>query len=670
MAASKPSAMAASNGASSSKAPLIESDEETADPSHEPVGRKVAPLPGHLDHHCTDPVWILILMVAFGPLYLPISAAVTEGDLSKFTRGFDYTGRMCGRDLCDNGQVCGRFIYYCSKFGEEGVDTLHPICVDSCPTSNLTSHVCFDEETGSTVLVQDWPTEEFNMKCLQRTHHLKEVKEHHRKRLAGDLSRFKAGGHTSGTVLDCIASIAKAKWHLVIVVFVSIAAGFMYMLFLWSCLRFLIYGSLVLVILIPSAFGIFHLFLVWRGGGFSAALGGDQAVQQSLWMGSVGICVGAFLWCTLKQIFDRIQTAEGCIVATTECLFEIPCILLEPAISLLLKMLVAVPLIFFVLGYASTGEMLLIQDQDGSLHRRLSLEPKQWGLIAYCLFVLAWSLELVHNATQYVLAYISEMWYFTPYVDDQKVDVPQVCLFVEATFNLFRYHLGSVILASLLKTVFRVPKILSYGVFLLGCCKYAKHKEAAAENGHSCTCAFMFATLRKEGFMDMAITSASYCEATEHATETLDDSSTELVLTWTQIIFELGGWALMTGVAALYMAVTVNSNPHFSDPEDDMFLKEPDAVVIAASLLGLAVGISFMNVFDAIGDTILYCLALEEQRYRQLHGAGNPFYNDSSWCTCRDNASGGFFSWMMGYTDEDDEDHHRVQYAPRSLKSH
>ena len=56
-----------------------------------------------------------------------------------------------------------------------------------------------------------------------------------------------------GMVLDCVASIAMARWHLLIVAFVSIAAGLMYMLFLWSFLDFLIHGSVVLVILMPTA---------------------------------------------------------------------------------------------------------------------------------------------------------------------------------------------------------------------------------------------------------------------------------------------------------------------------------------------------------------------------------------------------------------------------------
>ena len=670
------------------KVPLMESDVETAaeasvETSHEPVGRSVAPLPGQWHHHCTDPCWILLLIAAVGVLYFPIQEAMQTGDMSKYMRGFDYMGRMCGRDECAPGQICGRFIYFCSKVEENGIDTLHPICVDSCPTNNLTSHVCFDSDTQSTLLVPDWPTEEFNMKCLQRSHRLRAEEEHERKRLAGDVTRFKGGaGHTPGILLDCIASIARARLHLVVVIFVSTAAGFMYMLFLWSCLKFLIYGSLVLVILIPSSFGLWHLFIVYRGGGVTAALSGNLQIQQSLWMGLAGVSIGLFLWCTLKQIFNRIQTAEGCIMATTECLFELPFVLLEPAFSLLAKVMIALPLFILMLEYASTGEMQLIATERG-IHRHLQLRKEQWGIIFYFAFLIAWTLELVHNMTQYILAFIAQRWYFTPYVGEQKVDVPGICVTFESTCNLFRYHFGSVVFGSLLKTLFRIPKMFAYSIFLLGCCKYSKHKEVKESSGTKFTASLMFALLRKEGYMDMAITSSDYCEATEHATFTLDDSSTELVLTWTQIIFELGGWVLMTGVGALYMAVTVHSNPRFTDATDDeMFLKEPDAVVALAGVLGLAVGVSFMNVFDVIGDTILYCLALEEQRFTQLRNASNPHHKDDAtlierWegltnkvlslvfcieagaftprCTCRDSSSGGFLSWMMGY-DEYEQD--------------
>eukprot|EP00439_Symbiodinium_sp_Y106_P003582 s1125_g1.t1 len=474
------------------KAPLmVESDLETAadgsdESGHEPVGRSVAPLPGHLDHHCTDVWWIFVLIAALAVLYVPSLQGIQNGDMSKFMRGFDYQGRMCGRDICDNGEVCGRFVYFCSRtvVGEEGIDTLHPICVDSCPTSNLTSHVCYDEQTLSTVSVPDWPTEEFNMKCLQKSHAAREsclfeTQEHERKRLAGDMTRFKDAAGTPGLLLDCIASLTKARVHLVIVIFVAIIAGFMYMLFLWACASFLIHGSLTLMTIIPLAFGIFQLLMAFHGGGFSAAIGGDLAVQQSLWVGLTGVSFGAIMCCTMVKIARGVNTAEGVVTATTECLFEIPSILLEPAFSLMIKVLLAGPLIFLALDYASTGKMYLIQGEHG-IHRNLSLQAEQWGVILYFFVMILWVLELVHNMTQYILAYVSQRWYFTPYVDDQKIDLPQIFLVVEATWNLFRYHLGSVIFGSFLKTLLRVPKMIAYVIFLVGCCSVSAKRNSKA----------------------------------------------------------------------------------------------------------------------------------------------------------------------------------------------
>ena len=98
--------------------------------------------------------------------------------MSKYTSGFDYNGRMCGHDICDNGEVCGDFIYFCSNLGESGIDTFHPICIDSCPTSNLTSHLCYDEASMGPLLVKDWPTKEYGMKCLQRSHRVWALLEH------------------------------------------------------------------------------------------------------------------------------------------------------------------------------------------------------------------------------------------------------------------------------------------------------------------------------------------------------------------------------------------------------------------------------------------------------------------------------------------------------------
>eukprot|EP00913_Durusdinium_trenchii_P001123 g1031.t1 len=341
-------------------------------------GHEVSPLPGHLEHYCTNVMWIFFLPLALGFLYFPIQAAMEEGDVSKFFRGFDYYGRtvavaplrfrgfvMCGRDVCETGP-CGRFIYFCARNAEEFPDTAHPICVDSCPTSNLTSHICWDADAMAAVSMPDVPTVEFNMKCLQREHAIKDLtlsekEDAKESRLFQGLSRFRGAGSIEGFLMDSVRAPGGK---------VASDVCFFYMLFLRYLSGFLIHVSLLLMMIVPACFGLFHLFKVFTSGGLSEVIGGNTEVQTSFLSGIAGMCVALVLCCTLAHISRGIQTAEGCILATTDCMFEIPSILLEPLVSLVLKTLTVGPMVGLMLVYASTGRMRLISDyaQISSTH--------------------------------------------------------------------------------------------------------------------------------------------------------------------------------------------------------------------------------------------------------------------------------------------------------------
>ncbi|CAK9010950.1 Choline transporter-like protein 3 [Durusdinium trenchii] len=275
-----------------------------------------------------------------------------EGDVSKFFRGFDYYGRMCGRDVCETGP-CGRFIYFCARNAEEFPDTAHPICVDSCPTSNLTSHICWDADAMAAVSMPDVPTVEFNMKCLQREHAIKEKEDAKESRLFQGLSRFRGAGSIEGFLMDSLHSLARAKLIVLSTFGVALATSFFYMLFLRYLSGFLIHVSLLLMMIVPACFGLFHLFKVFTSGGLSEVIGGNTEVQTSFLSGIAGMCVALVLCCTLAHISRGIQTAEGCILATTDCMFEIPSILLEPLVSLVLKTLTVGPMVGLMLVYVA-----------------------------------------------------------------------------------------------------------------------------------------------------------------------------------------------------------------------------------------------------------------------------------------------------------------------------
>ncbi|CAJ1428497.1 unnamed protein product [Effrenium voratum] len=130
---------------------------------------------------------------------------------------------MCGRDLCDNGVPCGSLTYFCARPEDVKPDTAHPICVGVCPTSNQTSHICFDQTSG-TVALPDAPTVQFNMKCLQQRHLEEENSKH---LISRGMERFKEAGSFEGLFMDSAHSIKRAQLLMLYVFLVSGTATFL-----------------------------------------------------------------------------------------------------------------------------------------------------------------------------------------------------------------------------------------------------------------------------------------------------------------------------------------------------------------------------------------------------------------------------------------------------------
>merc|ERR1719183_356359 len=79
------------------------------------------------------------------------------------------------------GNICGEgvkqqepYVYWCAvKGGGLGwqpvteLDLHHPICVKNCPTTGAGEHACYDQHTGTSHVVPDYPTFSFaGVKCV------------------------------------------------------------------------------------------------------------------------------------------------------------------------------------------------------------------------------------------------------------------------------------------------------------------------------------------------------------------------------------------------------------------------------------------------------------------------------------------------------------------------
>jgi hypothetical protein len=461
--------------------------------------------------------------------------------------------------------------------------------------------------------------------------------------------------------LEIAGSIERSKSTFAVTILVVTLAGFAYLYFLKVFAVLVIYFSVTLIIVVPTVAGFWELWNVQSTGFMTTleSLEGRDHLRFSVGMLAIGLGVG-YAYASMEKGF---MTAAGVIDASCQCIFDLPSVLIQPFTMLILKVLAGVYFIAVCGGLASTGTMVLVVDSEGQ-HRDVQYSSGQICGLLFLIFMMIWLFVLLHNFSQYTLTYMTQRWYFTPYVDDSKSVPGQSCLLLfDAIFNCCRYHFGSIALASFLKTVLAVPAfILGLGTYF-PCCSTNDEEEVGNE-GEPKQYSRMYTLtsfLRKSAFMDMSITSASYRTAAPRGLDILDNLDSALtILDGTQLVFKLGGMGCMSCFGAMTGAILVRQAP-FADPQSTSYVPAPMIVTLCHAAVGAIQGITFMNVFDVVGDTILYCVALEESRYAascSIQDATGPPRN-RSYC----------FGWMTASRQIQDEEsqQHSVQYAPHGL---
>eukprot|EP00930_Biecheleria_cincta_P039743 TRINITY_DN27294_c0_g1_i1.p1 TRINITY_DN27294_c0_g1~~TRINITY_DN27294_c0_g1_i1.p1 ORF type:complete len:656 (+),score=93.35 TRINITY_DN27294_c0_g1_i1:75-2042(+) len=610
------------------------------------------PLPDQVEHHCTDISWLVLFLLAAAGV-VGLSVYVYENaDLSKFTNEFDYLGRMCGRDTCENGFTCGNYLYYCA-WRDGSVDYSHPICVSECPSSNLTFNSCFDKTTGDMQPLPDYPTTQFNTKCLGTKHGHDQIR-----------ARFepvKDARSFAGRLLEIAGSIERSKWTFAVTFLVVTLAGFAYLYFMKAFAVFVIYMSMLLLIVVPTAAGFWELWNVQSRGFMTTleTLEGRDHLRFSLGMLAIGLGVG-YAYTSMEKGF---MTAAGVIDASCECIFEVPSVLLQPFTMLILKVLAGFYFIAVCGGLASTGTMVLFVDSDGQ-HRNVEYSSGQICGMLFLTFMMLWLFMLLHNFAQYTLTYMTQRWYFTPYVDDSKTVSGGCCLLLfDAIYNCCRYHFGSIALASFLKTVLAVPALILGLRTYFPCCSTNDEDEVGNEGEPKQYSSVykLTAFLRKSAFMDMSITSANYRTAAPRGLDVLDNLDSALtILDGTQLVFKLGCVGCMSCIGAVTGAILLRQDV-YTDPQSESYVPAPMIVTLCHAAVGAIQGITFMNVFDVVGDTILYCVALEESRYAASCAKKDATRvpNIRSYC----------LGWLApsGQIQDEESQLRSVQYAPNRL---
>lgn len=612
------------------------------------------PLPGHKEHRCTDSGWLVLLCLALCGLVGIQVHAYIKGDVRRLSHGYNYMNQMCGVDKAVQNRS---FVFWCKDQTGMNLSLAYPICVESCPADNRSEILCFDPAVASSTTVATYASKPMGQFCLPEKASLV-------KRL------LRSSGHHSRKVLQVAAELQNAWMILASAGVMAALVGYGYLLLLDHCAGPLVQGCLLLLAVAPLLLGAWLLCLLVPGLPFGgenelSALQLDRQADLILGCCLVGAGLGfSILACWFASCKEA---AVGCIEAACECLFQEASLTLEPLIALSAKASVLASMGAGLLALVSCGR----PEKAGEIGimKRYEWTHEDCLYMAYFGFMTIWLLELGNATSQYVLAWVTQMWYFTPYVGSRKLGVPSraVC---KGYSNVLSFHMGTVALGSLLVMLFRS---LRMALALLARSAQVSGNCVATCSGGAFTCCMSsvknhFQFMSKSAYLDVAISSEGFCASGRRAAAIISDEVPAVAaLHGAQAIFQIAGVgivAALPGLAALFICKRL---PYFCNEESPHFVERPKWVALAAALIGAVVGASIMAVFDTVGDAVLYCFAVDQRRHR-VRVAVQAFRPRNYAQPVREKPS-GFFGWFMQKEEEvQDLLEERVEYAPPRLR--
>lgn len=617
----------------------LEFDVEGQEPRRPPP----PPLPGQMPHRCTDVAWLFVFLVALGGFAACYGYAAQHGDVRHLTHGADYKGRTCGVDVPEE------FLFWCTRANGTGLEFKYPICISSCPTSSSTSHECFNPASGALGGVADYPSKTVGHFCLpQQTNMGKQV-----------MRRLVEPGAASFMGQKVVA-LYQARMPVLFGVAASCVVGCLYLLLLGTCTRLVLYLSLCPMFAIPMYGGkcmIQHAIATYHNG-----MDGPTHVV----MGCGLLLVGAFFFALALGLSQRLSNAIGYIRATCDCMFQEPSLLLQPFVDLAVRAAVLV----------ASGEGLVLLVSCGThgqrgLRKVFDPSPLEQGMIVFYVFMVMWFLEACSALSQYVLAWVTQTWYFTPYVKGTKAVGAKLGIF-KALGSAFRYHLGTIVAGSFLTLALRLPRALLDQLSRV--CPACGRRPAKGPPG----VLQRMRSLNRDAYMDVALSSTSYCAAAGRSQEILNkEHGTVFAMQMSQALFVFVGYTVISSAGAACAWFAVHGLAKYSREDSVLFVSDPLFVAVAAGVLSLLIAVTWMIVFDMVGDTILYCFLMDETRKSTQHNqqaAAAKAAAEAEAANQEENAT--LLGWIVGnsiqcvYPEEDDDsedDDAGDSYTPYAL---
>lgn len=549
--------------------------------------------PANTPRMCTDCLWLVVFLLGCGGLFGAWSFASVRGDPRWLSALPDSEGKLCG----SGGH--GKLLLVCS--GSPGqLDLKRRVCVDECPAAATENSVAVVACSPSGGVYPSTPVAE--LVCVPTETALRDsLKSNTYVRQALEISE-----------------VPKAWPLLAAAGGMALLLSFMYICFLEMCSTCLAFLGLTVLIVSSGVLGAFLIGSSHSGSTAAVAYVGDI---QCFVLGVVCCSVSFLLCCLLCCNCEQLGVAAASVKEACQCILEEPCLLLEPCFALVWRGAVFLPLLVGLLWVLSCGRRPRPDEAHGGGPQEalgdffLNFEHNELAVLCYYVGMMLWIMELCHAVSVFVLAYSVELWYFDARRTGEGLSC---CGLITAYVTCCHHHLGTLVLGSF---TIAMCRCLRAPLGLLAWAATPTDDNPVAEClAHFCCCCVgifehFLRGVSKVAYLDVALNSIGFCEASRHAAEVLaHESVAEVALGPATPMLQLAGVGGISTAGGLFAMWLSRKWLLFSDPSSDRFVEDPTAIAVVAAAICFLITWPFLHIFDTVSATILYCMATEEMR--------------------------------------------------------
>jgi len=553
---------------------------------------------------CTDLpcccLWILCLIAFFGVA----GYGFNHGNLKRLHHGIDNKGQVCGVDLNVTAKPS---LYFCPPLSWDpmvanAMDMNNGVCVATCPaTAGLNVPEC-----DLTVSTQDSyaTTNKLNF-CIPVVDST----------LPGTQQISDLFGPTVSGFVPSLMKLADSLskgWPLYILAFLlAVVIGYAYLCCLKAFAKPMIWLAVLVSFLALFSIGCLMLYQAPSIGSNDVMKDnfGQFATGMTYVIGVISLAGALGIACLMCCCHSQIDYAVLAVQMTTDVMAHIPSLLFAPVIKATVKFIVTIILIFGFVYLLSIAHPVQVA---GTQVRHFEYEGFEWALIIYYVFMFGWIMAFLTAIYQFSIAYATADYFFAQPSDYEgnERDIG-CCNFIEGMCVGLMWHQGSFAFGSFIIAIFSlIQRIIEYLertsadnpiARIIACCCYC-----CVTMCKSCA-----EFINKNAYIDIAIRGDWFCTACQKAFRVMVENAAGMaILNGATLVFQIAGLLMITALT-VFLADAICQLALFKDATSDWFLPNPTAVVVVCGLIAFGMAKIFMDVFDMVSDTLMFCLGLE-----------------------------------------------------------